>query len=198
MGLICDRSRGIFSGGSVGKSVLPCVARLLRLFLPPSHYGLHASRDLKDYCFLLGTGPFRYPWQAWGPRVPRCWTDDIDDVSLAAAECPADWWEADLLAIRSGVPGPDPLDVGKFCRPSGIVILMGDLDTVTEGQEFHDNILDELCVFSGFQRLCNTCEWGRGNVDLGGAEQKSGGRVVALWGAAYIDDLIALVFRPVR
>ena len=77
--LICDRRAGNSFEKLIGKARLPNPSRLSRILLPKSHCIRMSSRDLKDYYFALGVSEQRKLRQAWGPRIPSSWLDDLNN-----------------------------------------------------------------------------------------------------------------------
>ena len=75
--LICDRRVRNAMQKMLGKARLPRASRLARSFLPKTHRVLISTRDLKDYYFLCDAKA-RAHLQAWGPRVPMSWFDNMD------------------------------------------------------------------------------------------------------------------------
>ena len=66
------------------------------MLLPKTHVALVTLRDLKDVYFVFNVGPARVNKQAWGPRVPASWFDNLDDLSYDDCVDVEPWWEHDL------------------------------------------------------------------------------------------------------
>ncbi len=191
--LICDRRAGNSFEKLIGKARLPNPSRLSRILLPKSHCIRMSSRDLKDYYFALGVSEQRKLRQAWGPRIPSSWLDDLNNESCDYAENFENWWQPDLTAIQGGVEAPEP--PAHFLQVVAAVVMMGELNAVYVAQEVHLDILTKAGVFEGCQTLVGDFAWERDNIDLAGVEGKVVQGEKALAGV-YIDDLLVLLITP--
>jgi hypothetical protein len=82
-----------------------------------------SGRDLKDFYYLLEVDESRWSKQAWGPRVPKSWFEDLEDESKDDCEEFDEWWASDLEAIRIG-KGGTPCPAG-FVQPLAKTLVMG-------------------------------------------------------------------------
>ena len=93
--------------------------------------------------FIFDVGPKRVNKQAWGPRVPTSWFEDIDNLASDQFQDFEQWWEPDLHA-ETHLTGPMPPD--HFVQPLARVLLMGDLNAVYLAQHANLGILENIML----------------------------------------------------
>ena len=160
--LICDRRPRNSQEHSIRKVPLPSPPRFCRILLPRSHAIKLSGRDLKDFYYNLEVDEKRWIKQAWGPRVPASWFENLDDTTLDDASDFESRWGADLDAIRAGVAGPE-FPPG-FLQPLARTLLMGDLNAVLAAQVAHFNLLERAGVTAGAGDLGASGSFPRGAV----------------------------------
>ena len=176
------------------KARLPLAAKLLRMLFPRSHCARISSRGLRDYYFLLRTNLARRLHQGWVPRVPWTWFAELENEDLVDVDIFDLWWEPDLASFKCGVAGASP-PKEEFVQPVADVLLMGDLNAVVEGEEFHLGVARHYQLLEGAQSPGKTEPWRRGALDFAAAD----GRACVgegLLGDIYLDDLALIALVP--
>ena len=133
--LIGDRRPENCREDQVGHVRLPYAPRLRRLVLPPES-GLRVHlRDVRDCYYMYAVEPHRLPRQLVGPRIPRSWLADLDDVSLDSIPPRETWLYADLTD-PSGVRLPESVVPG-YCEFAIAGVIMGDTNAVFAVETAH-------------------------------------------------------------
>ena len=190
--LICDKRPMNTKEILLGHVDLPSAARFSRVLLPKSHVAVTTLRDLKDMYFIFDVGPKRVNKQAWGPRVPTSWFEDIDNLASDQLQDFEQWWEPDLHA-ETHLTGSMPPD--HFVQPLARVLLMGDLNAVYLAQHANLGILEKHNVLSHAHLLTGSNPFPRGEVARAMAEGEATLESDFCVGV-YIDDTGVLAVIP--
>ena len=82
----------------------------------------------------------RWPKQAWGPRVPASWFDDLENTDFDDTLVDELWWDPDLESISKGAASVEA--PAHFVQPQARTLVMGDLNAVLAAQVAHMNVLE--------------------------------------------------------
>ncbi len=93
----------IFKNRVALPTLLPMVDRFCRLILRDGMRIRFSIRDLSNFFHHLLTPSSRWPKQALGPRVPRSWFNNLDDIEADETNDHIDDWFHDDLQPGSDV-----------------------------------------------------------------------------------------------
>lgn len=134
--LIGDRRLHNAMEQAIGQTLLPYAPRSRRLHIPRSHKICGATRDVKNFYFMLRTDAERSKHQIVGPRIPRSWSADLEDESLDYGSDFESWYAPDLRDSELC-----EVDEGFFCQIAFGCVLQGAHNAVTAALQAHRRIL---------------------------------------------------------
>ena len=107
-----------------------------------------SGRGLRYVYVIWGVGEVTRKRQAWGPRVPISWLQDLDNCDTREARDFDDWLSADLGAIASRSE-PVPAPPCGSSHPVATTLVVGDLNAVIASQIANENNLERQGVTKG-------------------------------------------------